>query len=497
MRALNISIILSALTEAWQEVKIQKARVILSLIGVVAAVTAMSTVIALGEIMTQAYQEEMEAMSGRDTTITLNVMKKSESDDYGDGMMTMGGAGGVMVTYDGSQDDSPASTAKGTASDLNNAPLSAETLANFEKVGWNANDIKPSVFSRATQILASRFSLSHYSRVTMSSVVIPEVTKALTDGHYKGREVVPEGYMAEMMAEESGGDMMSMEATIGFRAVDTSYNTIYRLRMASGRWLASGDVNQQVTPVVINSILWSYFGKTPLDEGIVVTLNNGAKVRVVGVVQSKSEWEEPLLYMPYDSWELMNSEDANNFSQTALLVWVDPSQADEARKSLTQTLSSLLGNKYEVSADNMMDMMYMGSDESGGTQIIVIIIGAIVILLGILGLVNVAIVTVRQRIREIGIRRAVGASAKRVFFAVFLESVVATFIAGLIGVMLSILIVRNFPLEWLYIYLQDPPGFPMSTAITALLIATGIGALAGIIPAVTALKVKPIDAIRY
>lgn len=495
MRALNVSVILSALTEAWQEVKIQKARVILSLVGVVAAVTAMSTVIALGEIMTQAYQEEMEAMSGRDTTITLNVMKKSAGDD-GSGMM-MGGAGGVIVTHNGGRDDSPSSNPAGTASDLNNAPLSDETLANFEKVGWNTNDIKPSVFSRATQILVSRFSLSHYSRVLMTETVIPEVTKALTDGYYKGREVVPEGYMADMMTEESANDMMSMETYIGLKAVDTSYSTIYRLRMASGRWLASGDVNQQVTPVVINSILWSYIGKTPINEGVVLTLNNGNKVRVVGVVQSKNPWEEPLVYMPYDSWELMNDADAGDYSQTALLVWVDPSQADEARKDLSQTLSSLLGDKYEVSTDDMMGMMYMGGDESDGTRMIVIIIGAIVILLGILGLVNVAIVTVRQRIREIGIRRAVGASAKRVFFAVFLESVVATFIAGLLGVMLSILIVRNFPLEWLYIYLQDPPGFPMSTAVTALLIATGIGALAGIIPAVTALKVKPIDAIRY
>ncbi|MBR6459222.1 MAG: ABC transporter permease [Actinomycetaceae bacterium] len=495
MRALNVAVILSALTEAWQEVKIQKARVILSLVGVVAAVTAMSTVIALSEIMNQANQEEIEAMSGRDTTITLNVMEKSGGEDDYD--MMMGGVGGMTIMYDDGQDDSQSTEVKGTASDLTNAPLSDEVLANFEKVGWNASDIKPSVFSRATQILVSRFSLSHYSRLTMGEASIPEVTKALTDGQYKGRPVNPEGYMADMMAEYAeGGDGMSMGVYIESRAVDTSYNTIYRLRMETGRWLAPGDVNQQVTPVVINSILWSALAKTPLNEGLVLTLSGGEKVRVVGVVQAKNKWENPIIYMPYDSWELMNDKGESSYTQTALLVWVDPSQADEARKSLKQTLSSLLGDKYEVSIDDMMAMM-MGDNEDDGTQTIVLIIGAIVILLGILGLVNVAIVTVRQRIREIGIRRAVGASAKRVFFAVFLESVVATFIAGLIGVMLSILIVRNFPLEWLYIYLQDPPGFPMSTAITALLISTGIGALAGIIPAATALKVKPIDAIRY
>lgn len=493
---MNLSVILSALTEAWQEVKIQKARVILSLVGVVAAVAAMSTVIALGEIMTQSFQEEMEAMSGRDTTITLRITEKSAGeDDYAYDAM-MGGPGGVTVYYDDGQEGSGTSTAN-TASDLTNAPLSDEVLANFEKAGWNANDVKPSVFSRATQILASRFSLSHYSRVATSTVSIPEVNKALSDGQYKGRPVTPEGYAADMVGTETEGDVMAMDTYIETRAVDTDYKTLYRLRMESGRWLSSGDVNQRVTPVVINSIFWSYLADTPLNEGITLSLNKDTQVRVVGVVQSRSPWEMPIIYMPYDSWELAGDMPESEYADNSLLVWVDPSQGDEARKVLPQTLGSLLGDKYTVSAESGMDsVMYMGNEEDG-SQTIILAIGAIVILLGILGLVNVAIVTVRQRIREIGIRRAVGASAKRVFFAVFLESVVATFIAGLIGVMLSILIVRNLPLERLDIYLQDPPGFPMSTAITALLIATGIGALAGIIPAVTALKVKPIDAIRY
>lgn len=488
---MNLAVIFSAFTEAWQEVKIQKARVILSLVGVVAAVAAMSTVIALGEFMNQSFQEEMEAMSGRDTTITLNIQKTGgKGDYYGEG----------VVMSDSSDGSDSGKEPKGTASDLTNAPLSDEVLANFEKVGWNPANVKLSVFTRATEVLVSRFSLSHYSRLTSTYLVIPEVSKALADGQYNGRPIVLEGMMADTMEMQAMDGMEGMESTtyIQTKAVDSSYRTIYRLRMESGRWLASGDVNQQVTPVVINSVLWGCLGKTPINEGIVLTLGN-TKIRVVGVVESKNPYEEPMMYMPYDSWELMQSKEMEDYSQNALLVWVDPAQADEARTALSQTLSSLLGDSYEVYADSdMMSVMYMGGQEdSGGTRKMVLIIGAIVILLGVLGLVNVAIVTVRQRIREIGIRRAVGASAKRIFFSVFLESVVATFIAGLIGVMLSILIVRNFPLERYGIYLQDTPGFPMSTAVTALLIATGIGALAGLIPAITALRVKPIDAIRY
>ena len=129
---------------------------------------------------------------------------------------------------------------------------------------------------------------------------------------------------------------------------------------------------------------------------------------------------------------------------------------------------------------------------------IVSIIGGIVIMLGAFGLLTVSIVTVRQRIREIGIRRAMGASARRVFFSVFLESVVATTAAGFTGVLLSILTIRLAPNDWLDfpIPISSIP-YPMTAALLGVLIAAGVGALAGIIPAAIAVKVKPIDAIRY
>lgn len=125
------------------------------------------------------------------------------------------------------------------------------------------------------------------------------------------------------------------------------------------------------------------------------------------------------------------------------------------------------------------------------------IIGGIIIFLGALGLLNVAIVTVRQRVREIGIRRAVGASAARVFFAVFMESVVATFVAGIIGVGIAVVVVRFLPLETIGIALSETPAFPAGAAIAGVAISTSIGALCGIIPALAAVRIKPIDAIRY
>lgn len=107
--------------------------------------------------------------------------------------------------------------------------------------------------------------------------------------------------------------------------------------------------------------------------------------------------------------------------------------------------------------------------------------------------------TVRQRIREIGVRRALGASSGRVFAAVVLESVCAMAVAGLVGVGLAVALVVNLPLEQLLreADITDVPPFPVSAAVEAFAAAVAVGALAGLVPATIAVRSKVIDAIRY
>jgi len=134
----------------------------------------------------------------------------------------------------------------------------------------------------------------------------------------------------------------------------------------------------------------------------------------------------------------------------------------------------------------------------GGTRWVITGIGGVALLLGGLGLVNISLVTVRFRIREIGIRRSFGATSGRVFFGVLMESVVATVVAGVVGVLAAIVIIKNIPIEQVYgVALDDTPPFPTSAALVGMACATGVGALAGLIPAIVAVRVKVIDAIRY
>lgn len=467
MRFLNQ--LIGALVEAWGEVRVQKARVVLSLVGVVAAVAAMSTVIALGDLIVQSNKELMESWSGRSVTLTL-MPQKIQTDQGSADTQVEYSSGGGMTVVSGSEDaDATDAAGSGTTGDT----------------GWTseATGIADDPLGAAMVTVADRFSIPFWSRSDYGSLQLTEMNELTTRGTFHGAPVPPQEYGYQ-------------EPQV--QAVDPAYQTIFRLETQQGRWLRSGDVNQRVTPVVINGAMWEYFGRPDIRDPLVLSTTGSQtqQLRVVGVLKSTGAWESPIVYLPYDSWQIMKPTEDQGTGSASMYVWAGEDQADQARTTLPAALAAVLGEGWQVDVMGGEDFD-SGQETLGMIRTVIMAIGAIVILLGALGLLNVAIVTVRQRIREIGIRRAMGASATRVFFAVFLESVVATFVAGVIGVGLAIVILRLIPLEGMGIYLQERPPFPTSAAVAGVGIATAVGALCGIIPALAAIRVKPIDAIRY
>jgi putative ABC transport system permease protein len=126
-------------------------------------------------------------------------------------------------------------------------------------------------------------------------------------------------------------------------------------------------------------------------------------------------------------------------------------------------------------------------------------VAVLVLLLGALSLFNISMVTLRQRIREIGVRRSFGATEGRIFFGVMLESVVGTAVAGAVGVLFAVILLRN-PIAiniFASMGVTDPPPFPLDAAVWGIVAAVIVGALAGLGPALVAVRIKVIDAIRF
>ncbi|WP_240611245.1 hypothetical protein [Actinobaculum sp. 313] len=159
-----ITALIAPLIEAWGEVKVQRARVVLSLIGVVAAVAAMSTVMALGALIVQSNREMIEASQGRTTTLTFSISKSSDDESSGEYVISGPSKSGMDAGSSGNDADSSGS-------------------------GWAAEDtgIINDPVGNAMKTVAERFKLPYWSRRAQSSLPIKEIKELETTGMYRGR----------------------------------------------------------------------------------------------------------------------------------------------------------------------------------------------------------------------------------------------------------------------------------------------------------------------
>ena len=125
-------------------------------------------------------------------------------------------------------------------------------------------------------------------------------------------------------------------------------------------------------------------------------------------------------------------------------------------------------------------------------------IAAISLVVGGIGIMNIMLVSVTERTREIGLRKALGATDKDIRIQFLLEAVMLTAAGGFIGVFLgssfsyiiSIILTKYLALNWQFI-------FPWSAAIIGIIVASGVGLVFGIYPASQAAKKSPMEALRY
>ncbi|RPI03554.1 MAG: ABC transporter permease [Calditrichaeota bacterium] len=178
-------------------------------------------------------------------------------------------------------------------------------------------------------------------------------------------------------------------------------------------------------------------------------------------------------------------------------------------KKVTQQAREILGRKYQfdpaderaISIWDMVEMEKMGAKVFTGLNIFLGVIGAMTLVIAGVGVANIMYVVAKERTREIGIKRAVGAKRRHIIFQFVFESLLIAFVGGGLGLLISITVVK---LVWMIPIKSDSAmqylGRPMlSTAviITSISILTLIGLLAGFFPARKAASVDPVTALRY
>ena len=132
-----------------------------------------------------------------------------------------------------------------------------------------------------------------------------------------------------------------------------------------------------------------------------------------------------------------------------------------------------------------------------GVNFIIWLIGLGTLLAGVIGVSNIMMVSVRERTTEIGIRRAIGATPSQILGQIISESIVLTLVAGMMGIVFSVLILYGVELAMTSDgILKAAFQVPFSTALLAALLLTVLGVAAGLMPASRAMQIKPVDAMR-
>lgn len=396
--------LIASIVEAYGELRVNKGRILLSLIGVAFSVFALTVVMSGGLMMQQAIQQSMESWAGRPAIVQVQ--------------------------------------STGDASGVKPEDADRQVLERFEQLG---------ITQRSRQLDGG------LRLQTGRGVIAPAV-----------------------------------------HAVDPAWGPMHRVDVLEGRWLADSDQDRLAPSLVVDETLYESLGRPRFGVETVDVVGDGgitAPAVVIGVVPATGQ--DGPAGSGYVARGAVGSFPAGSGMEPGMstyLAWVPPEQAAGVSSILTSSLKETPTGSYDVYRADIGDQI------AGFRYVRYALMGVavMILILGALGLVNIALVSIRYRVREIGIRRSYGATGLRIFVGVLMESVVATVIAGAIGVVAAVALVRAPFVADLFhaMGLVDVPPFPVASVVVGMLAATAVGILAGALPALIATRIKVIDAIR-
>lgn len=281
------------------------------------------------------------------------------------------------------------------------------------------------------------------------------------------------------------------------------YDLIEKSKMIYGRYINDIDIAEKRKVCVIGERIYEVLfqkGEDPTGKQIRV---NGIYFQVVGVARSTSGVS--IGGNTAETVVLAFSTMQQAFNQGNIVhLLAATAKEGVSVKVIQDQISEILKQQHQVSSDDKDAVWSMNIEEQFkmfnylgiGIAALIWIVGLGTLFAGAIGVSNIMLVTVRERTKEIGIRRALGATPRNIIGQILSESVVLTVLAGLLGIVLGVGLLRGvgIVLSQGDQFFKDPQ-VSFGMAISSLLILIVIGAMAGYIPAQRAMMIKPVEAI--
>ncbi len=303
---------------------------------------------------------------------------------------------------------------------------------------------------------------------------------------------------------ESFDDNMHYEGRNYRRAntdgVSPNYDKIANLTLREGRFISEADNQQRrnVLVIGINAADALFLGE---QEGIVgrVIRMNGMTWEIIGVLEKRKAGffgeneEDSKIFLPYRTARKV----APQRNYLLHIIKAKTGRLSEALEDAESVLRQRRGVKYgeENNFDIKTASKFIEQFDSITAMVglIAIAISSLGLLVGGIGVMNIMLVSVTERTKEIGIRKAIGATRGAIVLQFLLEAMTLTFFGGIIGVTLAVAISQ---IVMLFIP-SLPASIPMWAVISGLTVSVGVGLVFGVLPARKAAKLDPIECLRY
>jgi putative ABC transport system permease protein len=238
-------------------------------------------------------------------------------------------------------------------------------------------------------------------------------------------------------------------------------------------------------------------------SGKYITIN-GVSFRVVGVFYD-SGWQGRMserLYIPLSTYK-KTFDKSKKVNQIAITPkpGVDSFKLEQAATDLLKSRHSIApDDRRAIRANNLAERAQSFRNMFAAIDIFIWFVGIGTLMAGIVGISNIMIITVKDRTKEIGVRKALGATPASIIGLILLESVTLTAVAGYLGLVLGVGLLEGVQYVMQRMNVQaayfSHPEVGFGTAVAATLLLVFVGAAAGLLPAMKAARVTPIEAMR-
>ena len=284
------------------------------------------------------------------------------------------------------------------------------------------------------------------------------------------------------------------------RAVAPAHQNVEKTIIMKGRFINQKDIDERTKNITIGRLVEQDIFKKEDPIGKYIEIGESA-FKVVGVFQDKSgDREERLVYLPYTTQQLMEK---NNDKIDQIIVSFKQELGYVGALAFEKQLGDFFKSKKVIDPTDKSGLYIRNTTErvrqnqrfASTLQIIVAFVGIGTLIAGIIGISNIMVFVVKERTKELGVRKALGATPISIVAMILNESIFITTLSGIFGLLIGIFILSRLDDQLEQYFILDPYVDSL-TALIATFLLIFFGAIAGFIPAKRAASIKPIIALR-